>query len=140
MSSLGCDAAADAVQSSAESRRYAVIVDDDAGICRALSFTMQKLGFDTAEAASPAQLNDALAEREPALIFLDLGLGQSGGIDVLPILAERGYSGHVQLMSGRSQTALDQVAAAGDDYGLKMLPSLPKPFRMGVVKEIVAGL
>ena len=141
MSLLGCDrAAGDSVRSSAAPKRHAIIVDDDVGICKALSFTMRKLGFETAEAASPAQLDVALAARAPELIFLDLSLGQSGAMDVLPILARRRYGGYVQLMSGRSQTVMDQVAAAGDDYGLKMLPSLPKPFRMTVVKDIVAGL
>ena len=141
MSLLGCDrAAGDAVRSSAEPKRHAIIVDDDVGICKALSFTMRKLGFETAEAASLAQLDAALAERTPELIFLDLSLGQSGAMDVLPILAKRSFAGYVQLMSGRSQTVMDQVAAAGDEYGLKMLPSLPKPFRMTVVKDVVASL
>ena len=141
LSLLGCDrAAGDSMQSSADPKRHAIIVDDDVGICKALSFTMQKLGFETAQAASPAQLDDALAARTPELIFLDLSLGQSGAMDVLPILARRGYAGYVQLMSGRSQAVMDQVAAAGDEFGLKMLPALPKPFRMTVVKDVVAGL
>ena len=43
-------------------------------------------------------------------------------------------------MSGRSQSVLDEVVVAGERQGLKMLPALMKPFRMGVVKELVAGL
>ena len=43
------------------------------------------------------------------LLFLDLGLGQIGALDVLPILARHGYDGPVQLMSGRSQSVLDEV-------------------------------
>lgn len=120
--------------------RYCIIVDDDPGICKALSFTLQRLGFETSEAPSPAALDALFAERTPELIFLDLGLGQSGALDVLPILARHEYRGLVQLMSGRSQETLDEVAAAGERYGLKMLPALPKPFRMGVVKDLIAGL
>jgi len=120
--------------------RYCIIVDDDPGICRALSFTLRKLGFDTSDVASPAALDAALQERVPELVFLDLGLGQSGALDVLPILAEHGFTGVVQLMSGRSQDVLDEVAAVGERYGLNMLPALPKPFRMGVVKDLVASL
>ena len=67
-------------------------------------------------------------------------MGESGALDVLPILARHGYRGPVQLMSGRSQSVLDEVVAAGERQGLKMLPALMKPFRMGVVKDLVAGL
>ena len=119
---------------------YCFVVDDDAGICKALSFTLRKLGFGTVDIPSPTALEEALAEQSPALIFLDLGLGQAGALDVLPILARYGYDGPVQLMSGRSQGVLDEVAAAGEAQGLKMLPALVKPFRMGVVKDLVANL
>ena len=116
------------------------VVDDDAGICKALCFTLKKLGFATAEIATPAALERALQEKRPSLILLDLGLGESGALDVFPILTSHGYRGLVQLMSGRSQSVLDEAVVAGEKHGLKMLPALVKPFRMGVVKELVAGL
>ena len=116
------------------------VVDDDAGICKAMCFTLRRLGFDTSELATPVALDAAMVERRPSLIFLDLGLGQSGALDVLPILARHGYSGPVQLMSGRSKSVLDEVVKAGEQQGLKMLPALMKPFRMGEVKDLVAGL
>lgn len=125
---------------SGNSQSYCFVVDDDAGICKALSFTLRKLGFGTEEIATPASLEVALAERSPALVFLDLGLGQAGALDVLPILARHGYHGPVQLMSGRSQSVLDEVVVVGEQQGLKMLPALVKPFRMGVVKDLIAGL
>lgn len=129
-----------AAHAPALTQNYCFVVDDDAGICKALCFTLRKLGFGTTEIASPAALDQALQEHSPSLIFLDLGLGQSGALDVLPILARHGYDGPVQLMSGRSQGVLDEVAAAGERQGLRMLPALVKPFRMGVVRDVVAGL
>ena len=142
MSELSYEPAAEgrAGGASAGGDRYCIIVDDDAGICKALSFTLRKLGFETSEAASPGTLDAQLAKRTPELIFLDLGLGQSGAMDVLPILARRDFRGFVQLMSGRSQEALDEICAAGERHGLQMLPPLPKPFRMGVVKDLIATL
>jgi DNA-binding NtrC family response regulator len=128
------------VRAPVQSESYCFVVDDDAGICKVLSFTLRKLGFATAELATPDALDAALAERSPALVFLDLGLGRSGALDVLPILARHHFTGPVQLMSGRSQGVLDEVVAAGEQQGLRMLPALTKPFRMGVVKDLVAGL
>lgn len=141
MSEVRQQLAADGMaQAPVPAQNYCFVVDDDAGICKALCFTLRKLGFGTAEIATSAALERALQERNPSLIFLDLGLGQSGALDILPILASYGYQGPVQLMSGRSQSVLDEVVVAGERQGLKMLPALVKPFRMGVVKELVAGL
>jgi DNA-binding response OmpR family regulator len=140
VSVVSCDPAAERVPSRARAETYCIIVDDDPGICRALAFTLQKHGFATLEVATPGALQSALAKRAPELIFLDLGLGQSGAMDVLPILARHGYRGFVQLMSGRTQEALDEVSRTGDGLGLRMLPALPKPFRMGTIKELVSRL
>jgi len=121
-----------------QAESFCFVVDDDAGICKALCFTLRKLGFATREIASPAALDRELAEHSPVLVFLDLGLGEHGALDVLPILARHGCKAPVQLMSGRSQAVLDEVVAAGEGQGLRMLPALTKPFRMGVIKELVA--
>lgn len=133
-------AAAHSAAASTEAARHCFVVDDDAGICKALAFTLRRLGYETAEIPSPAALEVEIAKVTPELIFLDLGLGQSGAQDVLPILERHHYSGMVQLMSGRSEDVLQEFVASGEQHGLKMLPPLPKPFRMGVVKELVASL
>lgn len=122
------------------SNGYCIIVDDDAGICKALSFTLQRAGFDTTAAASTAALDEALSERAPDLVFLDLSLGNAGADDMMPVLARHDYSGPVQVMSGKSQDALDEAVAAGEQHGLRMLPGMRKPFRMGVVKDLIASL
>ncbi len=127
-------------QASLPAGNYCFVVDDDAGICKVLSFTLRKLGFGTREIATPAALEAELAQHSPALIFLDLGLGEHGALDVLPIIARHNCNAPVQLMSGRSQGVLNEVVQAGEQQGLKMLPALTKPFRMGVVRDVVAGL
>lgn len=133
-------AVSEAAPTSASAKPVCFVIDDDAGICKALSFTLRRTGFDTTEIATPTALETALETQSPNLVFLDLGLGQSGAMDILPILAQHAYLGPVQLMSGRSQAVLDEIVLAGQEYGLTMLPALEKPFRMGVVKEVVAGL
>jgi ActR/RegA family two-component response regulator len=81
-------AIAGAAQSRASTGRSCFVIDDDAGICKALSFTLRRLGFETTEIATPATLAAALNAQNPDLVFLDLGLGQAGAMDILPMLAE----------------------------------------------------
>jgi CheY-like chemotaxis protein len=130
--------------SSAANSPCCLIVDDDAAICKALAFTLRKLGMETVEVESPEGVQTAIAAREPQLIFLDLGLGKAAGtagaLEVLAILARRGFSGSIQLMSGRALSVLDEVAETGRAAGLTMLPALTKPFRMGVVRDLAARL
>jgi DNA-binding NtrC family response regulator len=133
-------AQANPVTASQGAGNYWFVIDDDAGICKAMCFTLRKMGLGTTELATPAALETALGEHRPSLVFLDLGLGESGALDVLPILARHNYAGPVQLMSGRAQSVLDEVVKVGEEHGLKMLPALTKPFRMGVIKDLVGGL
>ncbi len=67
MIEAGCEPAAggESVRVPVGADRYCIIVDDDAGICKALSFTLKRLGFETSEAASPSALDTLLAERLP---------------------------------------------------------------------------
>jgi DNA-binding NtrC family response regulator len=134
------NAAGSVVKTTAQTESCCFVIDDDAGIRKALCFTLRKLGLAPHEIATPAALDHDLAEHSPVLVFLDLGLGEHGALDVLPILARHGCRAPVQLMSGRSQAVLDEVVAAGEKHGLKMLPALTKPFRMGVIKDLVAKL
>ena len=89
-----------------------------------LSFTLRKLGFAPRELATPAALDAGSCGAQPgAGLSRPRASGKSGALDVLPILARHGYEGPVQLMSGRSQSVLDEVVAAGERQGLKMLPA-----------------
>ena len=120
--------------------RSSLIVDDDSGIRAALAFVLKRLGLEIAEAGSLAALDEALSRGKPDIVFLDLNLGGPGGAGGLGMLAARGYDGCVQIMSGKSRPQLDGAVALGEDYGLRMLPPLAKPFRMAAVREIVSSL
>ena len=117
-----------------------MIVDDDAGICKAISFSLRRMGVSTTEVATLAELEPALERSPPELLFLDLSLGQREGADALTILQRRKFPGFVQVMSGRSPQLLEEVVNTGRKHGLKMLPPAAKPFRMGLIKDLVAGL
>ena len=117
--------------------RTCLIVDDDAGIRRLLAYNLGKLGVTTAECTMVAAVEPTLAQNEPDLIFLDLGLADGDEHAVLALLARRGFAGRVQIVSGRSVEVLDEICDWGRSKGLAMLPPLPKPFRSSAIRSLV---
>jgi DNA-binding NtrC family response regulator len=117
--------------------RSCLIVDDDAGIRRLIAHSLGKVGVSSAECSTLAEVGPALFEHDPDLIFLDLGLQDGDEHSVLSLLAERGFPGRVQIVSGRSTEILDEVCEWGRSKGLAMLPPFPKPFRSSAIKALV---
>src|SRR5438132_1616689 len=98
------------------------VIDDEEGVCKFISMTLATLGvaaesFDSADTAL-----SSLDRRTPAIIFLDVALKKSDGIEVIRGLGERCYGGVVQVMSGSDISLLDDVCRVGVRYGLKMRP------------------
>lgn len=117
--------------------RRCLIVDDDACIRRLIAYSLGKLGVETSECATVSAVGPALSESDPDLIFLDLGLDEGDETSVLSLLADRGFSGRVQIVSGRSAEMLEEVCAWGRGRGLAMLPPFRKPFRSSAIKSLV---
>ena len=99
-----------------------LVVEDDAPIRRFLRAALGESGYRVEEALTAAQAHEALVNRPPDLVLLDLGLPDRDGLDLLREL--RGWSRvPVIVLSARDRehdkvTALD---AGADDY-------LSKPF------------
>lgn len=113
------------------------VVDDEPAIGRFIALAAQNFGGVVEQFIDLASMNAALAERTPRLIFLDVSLGASDAIDAIRHLAAQKYDGVVQLMSGRDALLLDDVKLIGERHGLKMRPTLTKPFRAEAVKRVI---
>jgi len=118
----------------------ALVIEDDESLCRFLSRLLTMLGMECCAYPSAATAIGSLDRRHPAIIFLDLTLRESHAIDVIKGLAERKYSGLVQLTSGDIPDLLEPVQWIAMRRGLSMLPPLRKPFRAEAVREAIATL
>src|SRR5690606_591413 len=74
------------------------------------------------------------------LAILDVAVDAQDAILSLHALAEAGFRGAVQLISGRGSAVLDTVATAGEEIGLAMLPALKKPFETAAIQKVVSDL
>ena len=71
---------------------------------------------------------DAQIARPPDMVFLNVNLEVQEAIQTIEMLSKAGFAGAVQLMSSRGSAVLDTVKQAGEQFKLRMLPVLKKPF------------
>ena len=108
-----------------------LVVDDDAGLVRALTINLRAHGWDVITARDGGTALDAAARVRPDVILLDLGLPDLGGLDV--IAGIRGWSRvPIVVLSARQlgDDKVDALDAGADDY-------VTKPFAMN---ELLARL
>jgi two-component system KDP operon response regulator KdpE len=103
---------------------HILVVDDDAGLARALAINLRAHGYDVETALDGRTALTAAGARPPDLIVLDLGLPDLDGVEVVSGL--RGWStSPILVLSARNSQ--DQKVAAldagADDY-------VTKPFGM----------
>ena len=115
------------------------VIDDEEGICRFVAGAVGNLGCE-AESFTNAQVAlRALRRSPPDIIFLDIAIGGSDAIDVLRNLADCGFRGVVQVMSGSNPSLLEDVRKVGERHKLVMRPPLQKPFRFDAIQKVLAG-
>jgi DNA-binding NtrC family response regulator len=119
---------------------YALVIDDQEGICRMVATVLADLGVESAIFVTAKPAIASLDQRRPDVIFLDVALDQSDAIDVIKGLAEKRYTGIVQLMSGGRLPLLEAMQRIGERYGLVLRPALQKPFRGEDLRGAIAGM
>jgi two-component system KDP operon response regulator KdpE len=108
-----------------------LVVDDDAGLARALAINLKAHGWDVTVAHTGREALDAASTGRHDVVVLDLGLPDIGGLDV--IAGIRGWSRvPIVVLSARQlgEDKVDALDAGADDY-------VTKPFAMN---ELLARL
>lgn len=119
-------------------RSLVFIVDDEPAIGRMIALALHELDeVDVEQYVDFHSMAAALNDHTPDVIFLDVSLGSSDGIDAIRHLSAVAYPGVVQLMSGRDAALLSHVRLIGERHGLRMRHALCKPFRIADVKAVV---
>jgi DNA-binding response OmpR family regulator len=131
---------ADAALPRDPSARAAYVLDDEAGVRAIILHVLKGNGFAALEFSTPAPMLAKVESAPPALIILDLELGQSDAVQVMGQLASLKYAGNVLLISGRDEETLGDIRRIGEQQGLTMLPSLRKPFRSKDLVNRLAAL
>ena len=118
-----------------------LIVDDEQDLRQLFARVLAKAGYDTKEARSGREALDSVRAFVPDLILLDLYLGDTTGLEVLPKVLKICPNALVVIMTGKGEveTAVRAMKLGAIDYMLK--PFEPERLKSTVqtLLEHVAG-
>jgi two-component system, OmpR family, response regulator RegX3 len=102
--------------------RPILVVDDDEKIVRLVRIYLEREGFNVIAARDGQAALDAIAQRDPALVILDLMIPEIDGLAVLRAVRCRGTT-PVIILSAKGTVAdrIEGLESGADDY-------VPKPF------------
>ncbi|WNG43001.1 sigma-54-dependent Fis family transcriptional regulator [Archangium minus] len=109
-----------------------LVVDDERNIRTTLRMCLEGLGCEVREAATPDAALAALAQAPADLAFVDLRLGTSSGLELLPRLLAESPTLDVVLITAYAtfDTAVEAMKRGARDY-------LPKPFTPAQIRHLV---
>jgi DNA-binding NtrC family response regulator len=111
---------------------HALIVDDDLSLMLGLAEMVQREGFTTSTAGSVAQAREALAERTPDVMLIDLNLPDGLGIDLLTDLEQMPRTQAIIMTShGSIEQAVEAMRKGAVHF-------LTKPLDFAAIKATLA--
>ncbi len=116
-------------------RGHILVVEDDEAIATGLALNLRLEGYSSSAVADGDKVPEAIQERRPDLILLDLSLPHTDGLEVLARLRSAGDRTPVIVLSAR-EGEHDKVAAlrlGADDYVTKPFALAELMARVGAV-------
>jgi len=115
-----------------------LLIDDEQNILRTFRYCLEDSGHRVRTASDAAQAEDIVQRDVFDLCFLDLRLGDTSGLDLLPKLRQYAPWMRVVIVTAHSSidSALDAIRAGAVDYLVK--PCSPEQLRMAATKQLRA--
>ena len=122
----------------AEDTARILLIDDEQNILRTFRYCLEDAGHRVATASEAAQAEEVVQREVFDLCFLDLRLGDTSGLDLLPKMRQYAPWMRVVIVTAHSSidSALQALRAGAVDYLVK--PCSPEQLRMAATKQIRA--
>ncbi|MDP2561447.1 EAL domain-containing protein [Psychrobium sp. 1_MG-2023] len=117
-----------------------LIVDDSHAILKYVSTVLEEVyGISQTQEASCASeaLHILRQTKQINLIFLDLNMPNTDGIQLLEKISQLNYNGYIVIMSGISTRIISSVEALTKKYNLNHIGTLVKPMHETDFKKII---
>ncbi|WP_042351075.1 response regulator [Bacillus massiliigorillae] len=109
-----------------------LIVDDQYGIRILLNEVLQKVGYETYQAANGVQALEIAKEHSPDLVLLDMKIPGMDGIEILKRMKE--YDSNIAVIIMTAYGELDMIQRAKD---LGAITHFAKPFDIDDIRNAV---
>lgn len=116
------------------------VVDREPGTRRLVASALEAFKIDVKLFDTLTEMMGAPWTRDPDLVFLDVTVGGSEGVEMIDRLAETGAKYPIQILSGLNPVLVEQIRRQGERSGLRVLPVLPKPLQGGSIRQVLTAL
>lgn len=117
-----------------------LIVEDDHAVAQLIGSICKEVGYEIEITSALADFLAYLDSGFPTHIVLDLNMPTVDGIELMRVLADRNSKAKIVIASGVGGRVLDTARRLGQDRGLDVVATLPKPFRLAELSQLMAGL
>jgi len=123
---------------STDAKSRILLIDDEQNILRTFRYCLEDAGHRIATASTPEQAEQVVQSDVFDVCFLDLRLGNTSGLELLPMLRQYAPWMRVVIVTAHSSidSALEAIRAGAVDYLVK--PCTPDQLRVAANKQIQA--
>jgi len=95
-----------------------LVIDDDRALCRSFEIQLKLKGHEVRSTQTAATGLAAAVDDPPDLVFLDLGLPDRSGLDVLREMREKGLESRVVMITGQQdmKATIEAIRLGASDY------------------------
>jgi len=115
-------------------------VDDDSDSAELISRVATKCGYDARSLTDSRTIGQVLSDWKPHVITLDLCMPEVDGMQILSLLQNNGFAGHLVIISAQADTIRAAAQRLAEARGLKVANNLSKPIDLKVLSSLLAGL
>ena len=116
-----------------------LIIDDQAGITKAVGLLAQQLGLEFRALNSSSHATETFIEYRPDIVILDMIMPEKDGIDVLNEILLTGIPARIVVTSGLSEAYLRLAEGVAKFHDFDRVSVLKKPFRREALLAELAG-
>lgn len=109
---------------------YVLIVDDEISVAELISDIVRESGLNVQIVTRFELVAAALKDYSPAVVFLDMNLGDHSGTEVLDLMAAVNSKASVILMTGMDSSAMEPARVKAKRLRLTLESKLGKPFEI----------
>jgi CheY-like chemotaxis protein len=115
-------------------------VDDDSDSAELICRIARKCGYDARATTDSRTIGRVLSDWNPQVIALDLCMPEIDGVQIISLLENKGFAGHLVIISGQTSQMRGTAQRLAAARGLKVADNLSKPINLKRLSDLLASL